>query len=118
MEEDAKNILDGEKVNEEVCLTIGVEKDETLQQMAIRRKVRVLWTYHEIKGIGKGNDDGMWMMWRRKKKRGRPRKKWMDEIHERTEMNLAELREATMERRQWRRYIMLIARAHRAESTR
>ena len=53
-----------------------------------------------------------------RRKRGRPRKKWMDEIHERTGMNLAKLREATMERRQWRRYIMMIARVHGTECTR
>src|ERR1700733_6882683 len=68
-----------------------------------------LWTYHEIKGIGKGNDDGMW---RRKKKKRSTKEKWMDEIQERTGMNLANLRDATMERKQWRRYIMLIARAY------
>ena len=53
-----------------------------------------------------------------KEKEGKTKKKWMDEIHERTGMNLTELREATMERKQWRRYIMMIARVHGTEGTR
>jgi len=39
MEGDAKNIIDGEKTNENVRLEIGKEEDEKLQQTAIRRKL-------------------------------------------------------------------------------
>ena len=39
MEIDAKDIMDREKTNESVCLKIGIEEDETLQQTAIRRKL-------------------------------------------------------------------------------
>jgi hypothetical protein len=53
-----------------------------------------------------------------KRKQGRPRKKWMDEIQERTEMNLAELRDATSDRKRWKGVIMSIARAQRTDSTR
>jgi hypothetical protein len=53
-----------------------------------------------------------------KRKQGRPRKKRMDEIQERTEMSLEELRDATSDRKRWREVIMSIARAQRVESTR
>ena len=33
-----------------------------------------------------------------RRKRGRPRRRWMDEIHVESKMNLAELREATRDR--------------------
>ena len=52
------------------------------------------------------------------RKQGRPRRKWMDEIHERTGMNLAELRDATEERRKWRGLTMVIARVRGTDSTR
>src|SRR3984885_5231776 len=105
------------KTNEEVRLKIGVENDETLQQMAIRRKLGFFGHIMRSQGLKK---EMMMACGEGRRKRGRPRKKWMDEIglHERTGMNLMKFREATMERRQWRRYIMLIARAHGAESTR
>ena len=70
MEEDAKNIMDGEEQ-----LKIGVENDETLQQNnGNKKKVGVLWAYHEIKRIGKRNDVGMW----RRKKKKRTTKNKMD----------------------------------------
>jgi hypothetical protein len=37
-----------------------------------------------------------------RKRRGRPRKKWMDEIHEKSGMSFEALREATRERKHWR----------------
>ena len=39
MDEDAKNIMDGEKTNESVRMEIGIEEEETLQQTALRRKL-------------------------------------------------------------------------------
>jgi len=42
----------------------------------------------------------------------------MDEIHEVTGMKLAELRDATIERKQWRRLIMVVARVPGTDSTR
>ena len=51
------------------------------------------------------------------RRRGRPRKKWMDEIHEVTGMKLAELRDVTTERKQWRRLVKTVARAQRVDST-
>jgi len=51
------------------------------------------------------------------RRRGRPRKKWMDEIHEVTGMKLAELRDVTTERKQWRKLVKTVARAQRVDST-
>ena len=53
-----------------------------------------------------------------RRRRGRPRRKWMDEIHEVTEMKLAELRDAMTERKQRRRLVKTVARAQRVDSTR
>ena len=51
-------------------------------------------------------------------RRGRPRRIWMDEIHEVTGMKLAELRDVTTERKIWRKMVKTIARAQRVDSTR
>ena len=48
-------------------------------------------------------------MRRGRRRRGRPRRRWMDEIHEVTGMKLAELRDATIEWKQWR-LVMVVAR--------
>ena len=53
--------------------------------------------------------------WRR---RGQPRGRWMDEIHEVTGMQLAELSDMTTEMKQWRRLAMMVARVPGANSTR
>jgi hypothetical protein len=56
-----------------------------------------------------------------KRKQGRPRKKLMDEIQEKTEMNLAELRDATMDRKRWKArkgVTMTVTRAQRVDNTR
>ena len=43
---------------------------------------------------------------------------WMDEIHEVTEVKLAELRDVLTERKQWRRFAMMVARVSITDSTR
>jgi len=53
-----------------------------------------------------------------RRRRGRPRRKWMDEIHEVTGMKLAELRDVTTDRKQWRRMVKTAARTQRVDSTR
>ena len=50
-----------------------------------------------------------------RRRRGRPKRKWMDEIHEVTGMKLAELRDVTTERKQWRRLAMMVARVPRTD---
>ena len=42
----------------------------------------------------------------------------MDEIHEVTRMKVAELRDVTTERKQWRRLLETVARAQGVDSTR
>jgi len=53
-----------------------------------------------------------------RRRRGRPRRRWMDEIHEVTGMKLAELRDVTKERKQWRRLAMTVPRVPRTDGTR
>ena len=53
-----------------------------------------------------------------RRRRGRPRRKWMDLVHEVTGMKLAELRDVTTERKKWRGLVKTIARAQRVDSTR
>jgi len=53
-----------------------------------------------------------------KRRRGRPRRKWMDEIHEVTGIKLAELRDVTTERKQRRGLVKTGARVQRVDSTR
>ena len=76
------------KTNEEVRMKIGVENDETLQQMTIRRKLGFFGHIMRSNGLEK---EMMMACGEGRRKRGRPRKKEMNEIHERTGMNLAEL---------------------------
>src|ERR1700733_13968930 len=68
------------KTNEEVRLKIGVENDETLQQMAIRRKLGLFGHIMRSKGLEKE----MMMACRKgRRKRGRPRKNgWMKYMKE------------------------------------
>jgi len=103
------------KTNETVRMEIGIEEDETLQQTAIRRKLGFFG--HDIvmrsEGLEKGlaHGDG-------RRRRGRPRRKWMDEIHEVTGMKLVELRDVTEQRKRWRKLVKTIVRAPRVDSTR
>src|SRR5688572_535289 len=96
------------KTNEGVRMEIGIENDESLQQIALRRNLGFFGHFMRADGLEK---EMMLACGEGKKKRGRPRKKWMDDIHESTGMNLAELRDATSDRKKWRRCIMVIARA-------
>src|SRR6218665_3354108 len=103
------------KNNESVRMEIGIEEEETLQQTALRRKLGFFGHVMRSDGLEKGmmlaHEDG-------KRRRERPRRKWMDDIHEVTGMKLAELRDVTTERKQWRRLVKTVARAQRVDSTR
>src|SRR6218665_731998 len=105
------------KTNESVGLRmeIGIEEDETLQQTALRRKLGFFGHVMRSDGLEKrmmlAHGDG-------RRRRGRPRRKRMDEIHEVTGMKLAELRDVTAERRHWRRMVKTVARTRRVDSTR
>ena len=52
-----------------------------------------------------------------RRRRGRPRRKWMDEIRV-TGMKLAELRDVTTKRKHLRRLVKMVARAQRVDITR
>src|SRR6218665_510367 len=90
------------KTNESVRMEIGIEEEETLQQTALRRKLGFFGNVMRSNGMEKGmmlaHEDG-------RRRRGRPMRKWMDEIHEVTGMKLAELRDVTTGRKQWRRMV-------------
>src|SRR6218665_1885937 len=66
------------KTNESVRLEIGIEEDETLQQKAIRRRIRFFGHVMRSDGLEKG------MMLEcgegRSRRRGRPRRRWMDSV--------------------------------------
>jgi len=94
---------------------IGVEEDETLQQTAIRRKLRFFGHVMRSDGLEKGM---MLACGEGRKRRGQPRRRWMDEIHEVTGMKPAELRDMTTERKNWRRLAMMVARVPRTDSSR
>ena len=94
---------------------IGIEKEETLQQTVLKGKLRFFGHVMRSEGLEK---DMMLAFGEGKKKLGRPRKKWMDEIYETTGLNLAELRDATMDRKKWRSLIMTVARVQGTDSTR
>jgi len=75
-----------ESVRKEIGIEIGIEEDETLQQTALRRK---LGFFGHVMRSG-GFEKGMMLAYRAgRRRRGRPRRKWMDEIHEVTGMKLA-----------------------------
>src|SRR6218665_3644625 len=103
------------KTNESVRKEIEIEEEETLQQTALRGKLGFFGYVMRSDGFEKGmmlaHRDG-------RRRRGRPRRKWMDEIHEVTGMKLAEIRDVTTEMNQWRRLVKTVARAQRVNNTR
>ena len=109
MEEDAEK-----RTNDWVRMAIGIEKEETLQQTVLRTKLRYFGRVMRSDGLEK---EMMLACGEGRSKQGRTRKKWMDEIHETTGMNLAELRDATAEREKWRILIRTVARVQRTDST-
>ena len=67
----------------------------------------VLWTCDANQWPRKRNDAGMW---RRKEGKRTTKNEGMDEIHERTAMSLAGLRDAVRDRGEWRQFITMVAR--------
>jgi len=103
------------KTNENVRMEIGIEEDETLQQTALRRKLGFFGHVMRSDGLEKG----MMLACREgRRRRVRPRRRWMDEIHEVTGMKLVELRDVTKERKQWKRLAMMVTRVPRTDRTR
>jgi len=73
-------------------MEIGTEEEETLQQTSLRRKLGFFGHVMRSDGLEK---EMMLAHGDLRRRRGRPRRKWMDEIHEVTGMKLAELRDVT-----------------------
>src|SRR6218665_198657 len=88
------------KTNESVRMEIGIEEDEKLQQTELRRKLGFFGHVMRSDGLEKRM---MMAHGDERRRRGRPRRKWMDEIHEVTGMKLAKLRNVTTERKIWRK---------------
>src|SRR6218665_2648696 len=103
------------KTNESVRMKIGIEEDETLQQTALRRK---LGFFGHVMRSDELEKTMMLAHGYGRRRRGRPRRKWMDEIHEVTGMKLAEVRDVTTDREIWRKMVKTIARTQRVDSTR
>src|ERR1700733_13050358 len=87
----------------------------TLGQRAARQKLMFFGHVMRSDGLEK---EMMLACGEGERRRGRPRKRWMEEIHEKMKMNLEELREATRDRDTWRRTIKAVARIPRIKGTR
>ena len=76
-----------------------------------KKEARILWTcYVEKDGLEKGM---MLACGEGRERRGQPRRRWIV-----IGMKLAELRDVTTERKQWRRLATMVTRVPRADSTR
>ena len=81
-------------------MTAGIEEAETLQQTMLRAKLRFFGHVMRSNGMEK---EMMLAFGEGGRKQGRPRKRWMDMIHETTGMNLAELRDMAAEQSEMER---------------
>jgi len=102
------------KTKESVHLEIGIEEDEMLQQAAIRGMLRFFGRVMRSDGLEKG----MMLACGEGRRRGRSRRRCMDETHEVTGMTLAELRDVMTKGKQWRRLAMMVIRIPGTDSTR
>ena len=90
-EKDAKGLLDREENKR-----VDTDGDRTSKRSFVaetegsKTEDDVLWSCDASKRYGKGYDAGMR---RGKKEESRPKKKWMEEKHTMSGMNLAELRD-------------------------
>ena len=95
------------RTNDWVRKTAGIVKDETLLQSILRARLKFFGHVMRSNGLEKemmlSCGDGI-------RKQARPRKRWMGIIHETTEMNLADLRDAAADRVKWRSLVMMVAR--------
>jgi len=104
------------RTNEHILEEIGHLRGEmSLRQRAMRQKVTYFGHVMRADGMEK---EMMLACGEGKRGRGRPRKRWMEEIHETMRMNLPELRETTRDRNAWRRLTMTVARIQRIDGTR
>ena len=95
--------------------TAGIVKDETLLQSILKARLRFFGHVMRLNGLEK---EIMLACGEGIRKQGRPRKRWMDMIHETTGMNLADLRDATADRVKWRNLVLTVVRTQRVDGTR
>src|ERR1700733_6328717 len=104
------------RTNESILKEIGhLRGSLSLGQRAARQKLIFFGDVMRADGLEK---EMMLACGEGERRRGRPRKRWLEEIHEKTKMNLEELREATRDRDTWRRTIKAVARIPRIDGTR
>src|ERR1700733_12711757 len=104
------------RTNESILQEIGhLRGSLTLGQRAERQKLMFFGHVMRADGMEK---EMMLACGEGERRRGRPRKRWMEEIYEKTKMNLEELREATRDRDAWRKTIKAVARIPRIDGTR
>ena len=105
------------KTNESILMDIGQARGVlSLRQRAAKQKMVFFGHVMRANGMEK---DMMLACGKGRRKRGRPRKKWMEEkIYKMPGMNLAELRDAVEDRDVSRKLTMSIARTLRVEGTR
>ena len=103
------------RTNDWVRKTADIVEDESLLQSMLRARLRFFGHVMRSNGLEK---EMMLACGEGCRKQGRPRKRWMDTIHETTGMNLADLRDATVDRVKWRGLVVSVARTQRVDSTR
>jgi len=91
--------------NKEIRSQIGLHV--SLDAMILKQKL----TYfgHVMRGKGLKNSIMLGMVGGARG-RGRPRRRWLDEVVETTGLNIWEVQEATRDRCGWRRFVMEVAR--------
>src|SRR5688572_18904550 len=103
------------RTNDWVRKTADIVEDESLLQSMLRARLRFFGHVMRSNGLEK---EMMLACGEGRRKQGRPRKRWMDTIHETTGMNLADLRDATVDRVKWRGLVKSVARTRRVDGTR
>ena len=89
--------------------------NKSLRRRAARQKMRFFGHVMRADGLEK---EMMLAHGEGKRKRGRPRRRWMEEIHKTTRMKLEKLKEATRDRERWRELLRMITRTQRVDGTR
>ena len=104
------------RTNESVLQDIGqLRGDMSLLQMIIKQKLMFFGHVMRTDGLEKAM---MLACGEGTRRRGRPRIRWMEDVHRRTGMNLGQLRDVTQNRTEWRRLAMTVARVPRTDGTR
>jgi hypothetical protein len=104
------------RTNESVIQELGhLRGDMTLLQRIIKQKMMYFGHVMRADGLEK---EMMLACGEGTRRRGRPRTRWMEDVHRKTTMNLAELRDKTQNRVEWRRLVVTVAKVPRTDGTR